>query len=60
MVQQALVNKYAHCGTYEKGTPEYKEFDEMTDFQLSELTIELEKLGFTLTYNVVEDCYCVA
>lgn len=59
MVNEKLVNSFAHCETYQHGSEGYRVFDEMTDFQLSELTLELEKVGFRLTYNLTDDCYCV-
>ncbi len=59
MVKEDLVKKYAHCETYCKGSDEYRELDAMTDMQITELQLELEKQGFFLTYNNVDDCYCI-
>lgn len=59
MVKEDLVKKYAHCETYCNGSDEYRELDAMTDMQITELQLELEKHGFFLTYNNVDDCYCI-
>lgn len=59
MVTKDLAKKYARCETYCKGSDEYRELDAMTDMQITELQLELEKLGFFLTYNNVDDCYCI-
>lgn len=59
MAKEDLVKKYAHCETYCKGSAEYRELDAMTDMQITELQLELEKQGFFLTYNNVDDCYCI-
>lgn len=59
MVKEDLVKKYARCETYCKGSDEYRELDAMTDMQITELQLELEKQGFFLTYNNVDDCYCI-
>lgn len=57
---EELINRYSKCATYHKGSENYNELDAMSDYELSELAICLEKNGFCLTYNLNEDCYCVA
>lgn len=59
MVKEDLVKKYAHCETYCKGSDEYRELDAMTDMTITKLQLELKKRGFFLTYNNVDDCYCI-
>ena len=60
MAKEDLIRKYAHCETYHRGSEAYRELDAMTDMQITELQLELEKQGLFLTYNNVNDCYCVS
>jgi len=60
MNNSELINKYAHCAVYQRGSAEYNELNEMTDIQSQELIFALADLGYTLTYNNLDDCFVVA
>ena len=59
MINENIINKYAKCCIYNNDTEGYEELNEMSDFDLSILSIELEKLGFFFSYNLTDDCFCI-
>ena len=57
---EKLVQQLAHSEIYHYGSAEYYQLNEMSDSDLEELTDGLIKLGYSLTYNNNDDCFCVA
>lgn len=58
-MDENTINQFAHCETYNKGSEGYKTLDEMTDIQIGQLNEELSKLGYALSYNLIDDCYTI-
>lgn len=56
---QSLVERYAHCGIYRVGTEEYRELDALTEQHFDEVQSKLSDLGYILSYNMLDNCYCV-
>lgn len=55
---QELINKYARCAIYIDGE-EYDELNNLSDDEYDELNNGLSRLGYQISYNNLEDCYCV-
>ena len=56
---EELINKYAHCDCYHIGSEEYDELNNLSYDEYDELNNELSSLGYQISYNNLEDCYCV-
>lgn len=59
MKTQDLVNKYAHCANYYYGSREYNELDNLSYDDYDELIYALSELGYVISYNNIDECYCV-
>jgi len=59
MTLQELINKYAHCDYYHIGSEEYDELNSLSYDEYKELYNGLNQMGYSISYNNLEDCYCV-
>ena len=55
-----LITKYAHAEVYNSGSAEYDELNGLLEDEWIELWEGLSRLGYYLSYNNDEDCFCVA
>lgn len=58
-MEQDTINQFAHCETYHRGSEGYNALNEMTDIQMDMLNEGLGKLGYFLSYNLLDDCYTI-
>lgn len=56
---ETLINKYAHCATYKFGTEEYMELNDLSETDYTALQEGLMELGYMISYNNIDECYCV-
>lgn len=56
---QELISKYAHCDCYHIDSVEYDELNNLSYDEYDELNNGLLQLGYSISYNNIEDCYCV-
>lgn len=59
MEVQELISKYAHCDCYHIDSEEYDELSNLSYDEYDELNNGLSQLGYQITYNNLEDCYCI-
>ena len=57
---EKLITKYAHTEVYHSGSAEYEELSGMSEAEWVEFWDGLSRLGYYLSYNSEDDCFCVA
>lgn len=56
---ETLINKYAHCATYKYASEEYMELNNLSETVYSALQEGLAEAGYAISYNNIDECYCV-
>ena len=55
-----LITKYAHAEVYHSGSAEYEELSGMSEEDWVEFWEGLSRLGYYLSYNSEDDCFCIS
>ena len=54
-----LADNLCSCAVYNKESKEYKDIDDLDEYSYSLLQDELADSGYMISYNNLEDCYCI-
>ena len=57
---EKLITKYAHVEVYHNGSAEYEELSGMSEEEWIELWEGLSRLGYFISYNSEDDCFCIS
>lgn len=57
---EKLITKYAHVAIYNSGSAEYDEINGLSEEEWIEFWEGLSRLGYYLSYNSEDDCFCIS